>query len=62
MSATRPVPSPRSHRLLPAILCNAVEALGWWQNPVPQPTVHARLVTVHQVSAIVQNPKSEKTA
>ncbi|WP_422132294.1 DUF6197 family protein [Streptomyces misionensis] len=30
-------PPPWSHRLLPAALRNAMEALGWWQSPAPQP-------------------------
>ncbi|MFR9794253.1 hypothetical protein ACL07V_37460 [Streptomyces sp. MB22_4] len=31
-------PPPWSHRILPRAVRNAMEALGWWTNPVPQTT------------------------
>ncbi|MET8585762.1 hypothetical protein ABZX39_33565 [Streptomyces collinus] len=30
-------PPPWTHRILPPAVRNAMETLGWWQNPVPQP-------------------------
>lgn len=34
-------PPPWTHRLLPRVVRDAMEALGWWQNPVPRPpSVH----------------------
>lgn len=34
-------PPPWSHRILPPVVRNGLETLGWWQNPAPQPpSVH----------------------